>query len=123
MASKDIAAISTTDITTKASDSWGDEVWETQVEEIGSKVEFENPGDTLRGIYLGAREVDHEGDTFTVLSFRGPDGVLYETNAGWKLREGFADIAPGTKCQLIFTKWVQTGQPSPLKDYRIDVAV
>ncbi len=107
-----------------AQTDWNQVVWDTKVAELGDQIVFENPGeDVFIGQYVGSRIVNQEdGNNFTVLQFIGIDGKPYQTNAGWKLEDGFMDIEAGSIVRMTYVKDVDTGSPSPMKDFRIEVA-
>jgi hypothetical protein len=101
---------------------WDSVQWQTVVEEAGLQIVFNAIGDEFVGQFNGARHAMNGDDEFTILTFRGTDGEAYQTNAGWKLREGFSDIPAGSIVRIKYVKDVETGGPSPMKDFRIDVA-
>ena len=109
---------------------WDTVQWETVIAEAGIPLEFKTVGDKFIGIYTGmrtARITDNKGNTeeFTVLTFQGPGGVAYQTNAGWKLESGFKDseIIRGDIVCVTYVKDVDTGQPSPMKDFKVQRAI
>jgi hypothetical protein len=108
---------------------WNQVVWETVVQEAGAQIVFDTVGDQFIGLYTGKRDVElvnnkGEMEKFTVLTFKGTDGNPYQTNAGWKLETGFmsADIKRGDIVRVTYVKDVDTGQPSPMKDFRVECA-
>jgi hypothetical protein len=106
-----------------ADTNWDEVQWVTVVEEAGTQIVFDTTGDAFVGMFTGKRIAQNDDEDFTILSFRGTDGQAYQTNAGWKLREGFSDITPGTIVRIEYVKDVKIpGQPSDMKDFRIQVA-
>jgi hypothetical protein len=102
---------------------WGNVQWQTAVAESGDQIVFDKIGDEFIGQFVAARTAQNDGEDFTILTFIGVDGKPYQTNAGWKLQEGFSDIEPGTIVRITYVKDVDTGRKDPMKDYRIEVAV
>lgn len=105
--------------------------WETVAEESGEKMKFETVGDEFIGTYEGLthivpkKEGTTEEDEFDQLLFRDGNGKLYALNAGYKLLEAFTgENAPatGSRVKLTYVGNVDTGQPSPMKDFRVQVA-
>lgn len=105
--------------------------WETVAEESGEKMKFETVGDEFIGTYEGLthivpkKEGTTEEDEFDQLLFRDGNGKLYALNAGYKLLEAFTgEAAPekGSRVKLTYVGNVDTGQPSPMKDFRVQVA-
>ena len=103
---------------------WDSVKWHTEVDESGTQIKFDQIEDQFIGLFTGTRTVTQEGeDDFTILTFRGArDGLPYQTNASWKLKEGFSDISPNTIVRITYVKNVDTGRKDPMKDFRIDVA-
>jgi hypothetical protein len=100
--------------------------WEVAIEEAGEPIEFKTVGDAFVGVFTGARlakvvNSKGEDELFTILTFKGKGGVAYQTNAGWKLESGFsdADIMRGDIVYVQYVKDVDTGQQSPMKDFRV----
>jgi hypothetical protein len=120
MVAKDVATNAGTEVTPM---DLGTVQWETRVQESGDQIVFDTIGDVFIGQFTGARKADTDDGQFTILTFMGVDGKPYQTNAGWKLQEGFSDIDSGTIVRVTYVKDVDTGSPSPMKDFRIDVAV
>jgi hypothetical protein len=102
--------------------NWNSVKWQTAVQETGTQIVFDTIGDTFIGMFTGKRHAVNDGEDFTILTFTGTDGEAYQTNAGWKLSEGFSDIPSGTIVRIKYVKDVETGSPSPMKDFRVDVA-
>jgi hypothetical protein len=102
--------------------NWDQVQWFTHTQETGDQIVFDTIGDVFVGMFTGKQVAQKDGDDFTILSFTGTDGKPYQTNAGWKLEQAFEDIPPQTIVRLTYVKDIDTGQPSPLKDFRVDVA-
>jgi hypothetical protein len=103
---------------------WNTVTWDTVIQETGEQIIFDTVGDAFVGLFTGKREVEVDGGTFTLLTFMGAGGKRYQTNAGWKLENGFmdADIKRGDIVRVTYVQDVDTGQPSPMKDFRVEVA-
>jgi|SRR5215472_9641932 len=103
---------------------WDKVSWDTVIQETGDQIVFDTVGDQFVGLYTGTRQAENEGEKFTILTFMGPGGKRYQTNAGWKLESGFldADIKRGDIVRVTYVQDVDTGRPSPMKDFRVEVA-
>lgn len=105
-----------------------DAEWETIAEESGEKLKFDTVGQKFIGTYEGISHItpkDTEKEEFDQLLFRDPSGKLCALNAGYKLLETFSGEgapAKGTLVRLTYVGDVQTGQPSPMKDFRVDIS-
>jgi hypothetical protein len=124
MASKEVASTPADGIYTPMVMDWSSVQWETAVQESGDQIVFNEIGDVFVGLYIGSITAHNPKDDedFTILQFTGVDGKPYQTNAGWKLREGFSDIPSNTIVRITFVKQVDVGQNDPMNDFRIDVA-
>jgi|SRR5450755_1287490 hypothetical protein len=122
MAKQDVAENVVGNTAVESPLDWNAVKWQTVVQESGTQIVFDTLGDVFVGQFTGARVVLADGEPFTILSFMGTDGQAYQTNAGWKLKAGFEDIEPGTIVRVMYVKDVDTGSPTPMKDFRIDVA-
>jgi hypothetical protein len=100
--------------------------WETAVPETGDQIVFDTIGDVFTGLYLGSRTVlaeeDNPESAFRILMFTGTDGKPYQVNAGWKLESAFKLIPERSIVRITYVKDIDTGQPSGMKDYRVEVA-
>jgi len=96
--------------------------WHTAVQETGDQIVFDTIGDEFVGMFNGPQTAEKEGEEFTILTFEGTDGKPYQTNAGWKLERAFVDIPTGTVVRITYVKDIDVNQPSPLKDFRVDIA-
>lgn len=105
-----------------AETDWSAVQWETVAQETGDQIVFDTIGDEFIGLFTGRQTAQKDGEDFTILSFIGTDGKPYQTNAGWKLEQAFSDIPEQTVTRIKYVKDIDTGQPSPLKDFRVDVA-
>src|SRR5574337_558971 len=105
-----------------------DDEFEAIKEESGEPVKFEEVGDTFTGILKSSETIEFkdpkEGDkTFQQYHFTGTDGKSYSINGGYQFDEVLPTIAAGTKVRITLAALIPVkGQPSPMKDYRIEVA-
>jgi hypothetical protein len=96
--------------------------WTTVQDETPSRVIFDTIGDQFIGEYIGSSLIKiNDGETFTQYRFRGTDGELYGINESYKIRQAMEDVEPGQVCRITYVKDVDTGQPAPMKDFRVDV--
>lgn len=113
-----------------------DEGWETVQEESPAVLVFENPGDRFIGRYLGPEHIEPTGtdkdgnplEPFDRFTFRAqdngaeiPDGTLVAINSSWRMNSAMDKVQPGDLCRITYVKPIKTNQPSPLKDFRVDV--
>lgn len=117
-----------------------DEEWETAVAESGTPVKFNKVGDSFTGKYLGSTVISFDEtdsktgetktNTFNQHQFVDEtSGEVFTLNGGFKIDRGFLGdpeknvpgIAVGKTVRITHTGTVDTGQPAPMKDYRIDV--
>lgn len=105
--------------------------WETVSQASGEPIELVKPGDSFTGIYEGAEVITFDDPkegtkSFNQYKFRGADGKLYSLNGSYGLDnpdDGIAaKVAIGAKTRITLAALVPTGQPSPMKDFQIDVA-
>lgn len=102
---------------------WNSVQWDTVAQEAGTRIVFDTIGDSFIGRYNGYRTVETaDGENFKVLTWTGTDGEPYETNAGYSLEQAFEDLAPGVITRVTYVKDVPTGQASPMKSFRVEVA-
>ena len=100
-----------------------DAEWETVEQESGQKLEFDSPGDVFIGTFVEIALIEPEnGESFEQHRFRDSQGTLWTINGGFKLKRALSGVAPGSLVRLTYIGDVDTGQPSPMKDYRVDVA-
>jgi hypothetical protein len=100
--------------------------WENIHEEAPDQLVFDTLGDTYIGEYLGMDLIEFEDragqpQEFWQLRFRDGNGVKV-LNAGYELRETYKEIPTGTITRTQLMKFVDVGQQSPMKSYRVDRA-
>jgi hypothetical protein len=101
-------------------------VWENVKEEAPDQITFDTPDDVLIAEYKGMDRItftDRNGEEkeFWQLRFRLPTGPAV-VNGGYELVTTFKDIPEGSMTRTQLVKLVDTGQASPMKSYRVDVA-
>lgn len=99
-----------------------DSAWETVQEESGRNLTFENVGDQFVGQYVGTQTIHNPKDDsdFDQQQFRDKDGTLWAINGGFKIREATKDLPVGSVVRITYMGSIDTGQPSPMKDYRVE---
>lgn len=99
-------------------------VWQTEVSETGTPIEFPEVGSQFVGLYVGSQiATAKDGGEFTILQFVGPDKLPYQHNAGAKLNTAFQEIPTQSLVRITRMNDVDTGRPSPMQDFRIEVAI
>lgn len=94
-------------------------------EEEESKIVFDAIGDEFVGTYLGNRKIEPRDITesgYTQARFRGTDDFLYFTNLGYSLKKGLSNVRPGSLVRVTFVSELDTGQASPMKQFKVEVA-
>ena len=101
-----------------------DQEWDTVEQESGQKLEFATPGEGFVGVYVETALIEPEnGESFEQQRFRDAQGTLYTINGGFKLRRALSNVKPGSIVRLTYMGEVpMKDQPSPMKDYRVEVA-
>ena len=94
-------------------------------EEEENKLVFDTIGDEFIGTYLGNRTIEPRDVTessYQQARFRGEDNLVYFTNLNYSLRQGLKDVRVGKLTRITFVSELDTGQASPMKQFRVDVA-
>lgn len=108
----------------------GDEGWETIKQESGEQITFDTVGDSFTGIYKGMSVIEFEDTkegpkSFNQYLFQGVTGVQagksYAINGGYQLDEELPKVQEGAAVRITLMALIKTDQPSPLKDYKIQV--
>ena len=100
--------------------------WTTVHHEAGTQITFDAIGDTFIGIYRGMDEIrfvnrDGEEQSFTQILWTVGD-EKFSTNAGYDLRVAYKDVPVGVMTRTQLLKFVDVGQASEMKSYRVDQA-
>lgn len=95
--------------------------WTTIQDETPDKIIFDTFGDCFTGVFQGIQEITPEdADAFEQAVFRNDEG-LYAIG-GYKVLNAMRDVPQGTLTRLTYVKNVDTGQPSPMKDVKVETA-
>lgn len=92
----------------QSDDEWTDVVTESQIV-------FDTIGDTFTGIFIGWSETD---GGIAQAHFKNGDGEFF-TNCGWSLKQQLKAVKKGSLTKLTFTSEQDTGQPSPMRIFRV----
>lgn len=88
----------------------------------GEPVNFEHFGDSFVGMFEDSEEVANEdGQLFEVARFLGADGKAYVIFPGAALKRALAKLANGQWARVTYTFDVDTGKPSPMKCFTVEV--
>jgi hypothetical protein len=86
-------------------------------------VKFGSHGDTFVGIFEDSEDmVDDDGKAFTAATFTGANGKPYVIFPGAILERGLRKVKPKQWVKITYVGDVDTGKPSPLKSYIVEVA-
>jgi hypothetical protein len=103
--------------------------WTTVHTEQGDQITFDTIGDTLVAEWLGSEVIEFEdprkpGETqaFTQLAFMLPGDNPAYVNAGADLLTAFKGLEAPLFVRIQYLKDVDTGQPTPMKSFRVDAA-
>jgi hypothetical protein len=100
-----------------------DAQWETTEQESGQKLGFDNVGEQFVGTFVETALIEPEnGEAFTQQRFRTPEGELYSFNGGFKVNRGLESATPGDLVRLTYMGDIDTGQPSPMKDFKVEIS-
>lgn len=100
-------------------------------QEPETKIVFDTIGDEFTGYFLGTRVIEPADITekpYRQARFEGVDnegektGEVFFTNMGFSLREGLKTVRAGSLVRITYTDDTDTGQASPMKGFRIEVA-
>jgi hypothetical protein len=101
--------------------------WTVVEDESPAQVVFDTFGDKFTATYEGMVVIpvdsqEPDGESFTQLRFRAPDGY-FAINAGFKLLRAFDKIAAGSLVRITYVKDVDTsgGKLNPMKDFKVEV--
>ena len=102
-------------------------VWTTVEDESPTMVEFDTPGDVFVGVKQGYQHVtftdDGEEQEFDICLFRiDGDDTLYGIAPGFKLERALSSVPDGTLTRITYKKQIDTGRPSPMKDFKVETA-
>lgn len=88
----------------------------------GTPVNFEHFGDSFVGMFEDMDDVlTEDGEKLLVARFVGADGKAYVIFPGASLKRGLSKLAHGQWARVTYTFDVDTGKPSPMKCYTVEV--
>lgn len=88
----------------------------------GEPVSFSAFGDSFTGIFDGLEEATNDdGEMFHVARFVGPDNKSYVIFPGAALERAVRKLAVGDWARITYTFDVDTGKPSPMKCFTVEV--
>lgn len=112
-----------------------DNEWETV--DLGTRVQvtFDTIGDEFTGKYTGTEQITNpkDGEAWTSYLYEGigvkADGVTDDAvkglpcgiAAGWSLQQALNKRTPGEIHRIKYTRNTDTGQVSPMKEFRVDI--
>ena len=113
------------DTSTTTSPTPADE-WSTvsEAREPEIKLTFDVIGEVFIGEYLGTRTQPGNDGNYVQYRFRGEDGDVYFLNPLANIREAFESgkIRAGSRVRITYVDDQDTGQRSPMKIFKVDVA-
>lgn len=105
-----------------------DEEWETVVEQSGTPIDFSNPGDQFVGVYDGVSVIEFDDPkegpkSFKQYRFTDTENLPRVLNGTYKLDEAFEEAGEleGKTVRITFVGTLDVGQPSPMRDFKIEV--
>lgn len=85
-------------------------------------VSFTHLGDSFVGIYEGTDDVvTEDGEHFDLANFTGADGKPYGIFLGPVLKRAMRKVEIKQWCRITYNLDIDTGKPSPLKSYVVEV--
>jgi len=83
---------------------------------------FDHMGDSLVAIYEGSEEITTEdGEIIEMATFTGADNKPYCCFPNGVLRRALAKVSVKSWVRITYTADIDTGKPSPLKNYVVEV--
>jgi hypothetical protein len=97
--------------------------WRTVSEEEHdeTKLRFENWNDQFIGTYTGNRRVENENGKYTQFTFEA-NGLHYFVNSNWALMRAMTNVVKGQQVRITYIGDKDTGQETPMKLFKVDVA-
>lgn len=95
-------------------------VSEEEVDE--DKFQFDMIGEELIGTYLGTRTLSNDNGGYTQYRYELSDGQYVFVNGNYSLQAGMRNVRIGSLCRVTYIADKDTGQASPMRIYRVDVA-
>jgi hypothetical protein len=94
--------------------------WEEVSLEGGEQINWDETPN-VEGVFKGSRQVDHEGETLTMLVFDDKTQGRCFCWAGPKLLEAFTNVVPGSEIRCQYTGNKDVGRPSPMRMFKVQV--
>lgn len=89
----------------------------------GEIINFPTMGDYFVGIYEGLEEVtNEEGEQLPMATFTGANAKSYCIFPNRSLKRGLGKVEPKQWCRITFIAEIDTGKPSPMKSFVVEVA-
>lgn len=109
--------------------------WETIDQGTRVQVTLDTIGDEFTGIFTGTETITNpkDGDEWISYLFEGigvkapgvtdddVKGLPCGIAAGWSLRQALDKLTPGQVTRITYTRNTDTGQVSPMKEFRVDI--
>ena len=87
-----------------------------------TSVTFQSFGDSFVGIFEDMEEMtDEGGEVYSMATFTGADAKPYCIFPGASLKRALRKLTKSQWCRITYTMDIDTGQPSPLKGYVVEV--
>lgn len=86
------------------------------------KMVFEVIGDEFIGIWEGFRTIGAGENAYKQARFSDEEGNTYFCNSNYSMTEALAKVRIKSKVRVVYAADMDTGQESPMRVYRVDVA-
>ena len=98
-----------------------DDEWEDVSLEGGDQIKWDDTP-SIEGVFKGSRDVvSNDGEIILMLIFEDRELGRCFAWAGPKLKEAFANVAPGSYVRVAMTGEKNVGKPSPMKMFKVMV--
>lgn len=88
----------------------------------GEVIQFNHFGDSFVGIYDGPDEgIGDDGEKFSIARFMGANGNNYVIFPGAALERALHKLNKGEWARVTYTFDIDTGKPSPMKCFTVEV--
>lgn len=86
------------------------------------KMVFEVIGDEFIGIWEGFRTIRTGENAYKQARFSDDEGNTYFCNSNYSMTEALSKVRIKSKVRVVYAADMDTGQESPMRVYRVDVA-